>query len=209
MLRLVMGGGPASPPKSHLGELNRAGNVAFPMTSSGKAMEGGKCRLGFPGWGTAISCCGILPFVWQQTVPLVTREAKTSCTIASAAQRCQTVHPETCACPCALSWVFRAPKQMPGLEMEALTSMPPTLPTPVRAPTCPLVCLPAAPGQLYDIYVRPGRISRASHAPCLAKQQNVCSIQRQSDPAPRKVARRMLAGHLAPAKGASEPAWSW
>lgn len=38
------------------------------MTSSGKAREGGKCRLGFPGSSTAVSCCGILPFVLQQTV---------------------------------------------------------------------------------------------------------------------------------------------
>lgn len=136
----------------------------------------------------------------------VKREAKTSCTIASAAQRCQTVHPETCACPCALSCIFRAyhraPKHMPGLEMEVRTSIPIALLTPVCAPTRPLVCLPAAQRQLYDIYVRSGKISSASavHAPCLAEQQNICSSQRRSDCAPRTVALRMLARHLAPAK---------
>lgn len=41
----VVGGGPASPPKSHPGKPNSTGNVAFPMTSSGKAREGGKCQL--------------------------------------------------------------------------------------------------------------------------------------------------------------------
>lgn len=145
----------------------------------------------------------------------VKREAKTSCTIASAAQRCQTVHPETCAYPCALSCIFRTynrtPKHVPRLEMEVRTSIPITLPTLVCAPTCPLVCLPAAQRQLYDIYVRPGKISSASvvHALCLAERRNVCSSQRRSDHAAQNVALRMLAGHLAPAKVASELARSW
>lgn len=104
----------------------------------------------------------------------VEREAKTSGTIASAAPRCQTVHPETCACPCALSRIFRAnnraPKHTPGLEMEERRSIPIALLALARVPTRPLVCLPAAQRQLYDIYVSPGKISSTSvaHALCLA-----------------------------------------
>lgn len=58
----------------------------------------------------------------------VKREAKTSCTMASAAQRCQTAHPETCAHPCALSRVFkaydRAPAHVPGLERRTSEPLP-------------------------------------------------------------------------------------
>lgn len=58
-----------NPPKSHPGELNGAGNAAFPMTSSGNGGEGGKTSAGISWLERGTSRCGILPFVWQQTAP--------------------------------------------------------------------------------------------------------------------------------------------
>lgn len=61
------------PPRQKWGDEGLESIVAFPMTSSGKTEEEGKCRLDFPGPSTVISCCGILPFVFQpfteQTAP--------------------------------------------------------------------------------------------------------------------------------------------